>query len=219
MRAVARAHPDQQGVILWSRVRRAIARDAGEKVEASCRLPEWTAFRRQYGGWPQAIAATHIDLAELAEAQRKLFASRPLEWGAPEAPDGPRVVLAALDPDDFAELGLKPSRAKQLVKHGFGKLRLSEAAALAHTLGGSLNWLAEQDHEPGEPCGPGLRLDAERIRARRTAIGASEAELIDLTGRTRGEWRALLRGDDDPELREVRDIAKSLQCAVEDLCR
>lgn len=210
--------PTSNEYILWSKVRRAIARAAGEKVEAACRLPDWAAFRRQYGGWPQAIAATHIDPAELAEAQRKLFASRPLEWGAPEAPDGPRVVLAALDPDDFVELGLKRKQTAQLVKHGFGMLRLSEAAALAHTLGGSLNWLAEQDHEPGEPCGPGLRLDGERVRARREQLGASDAELRDLTSRTVGEWRAMLRGDDDPELREVRDIAKSLECTVEELC-
>jgi hypothetical protein len=210
--------PTSSQYILWSKVQRAIARAAGENVEAACRLPDWTAFRRQYGGWPQALAATHINPDELAEARRKLFASRPLEWGAPDEPAGPRAVLATIDPDDFGELGLTPSQAKRLIKNGFGTLTLSAAASLAHTLDGSLSWLAELADEPGPRCDPGTRLDAERIRAAREAVGASEAELLNITGRTRTEWRALLRGDDDPELREVKKVAEALECTVEFLC-
>ena len=32
------------------------------------------------------------------------------------------------------------------------------------------------------------------------------------------EWRALMRGDEEPELREVIAIAKALERTVEDLC-
>jgi hypothetical protein len=42
--------------------------------------------------------------------------------------------------------------------------------------------------------------------------------LLDLTGRTRTEWRALMRGDEEPELREVISIAKALERTVDDHC-
>jgi hypothetical protein len=71
---------------------------------------------------------------------------------------------------------------------------------------------------PEQAVDPSLRLDADRVRSAREAVGAKEAELLDLTGRTRTEWRALMRGDEEPELREVISIAKALERTVDDLC-
>jgi hypothetical protein len=76
--------------------------------------------------------------------------------------------------------------------------------------------------DPASAATPGQAtaqsLDADRVRSAREAVGAKEAELLDLTGRTRTEWRALMRGDQEPELREVISNAKALERTVDDIC-
>jgi hypothetical protein len=173
--------------------RRAKRGRRGERGRAGTgqRLFGMDAVDRHFSGWRVALAAANITEAELAQARAGRLPSGGVGTSAAGAssvggagraegaegafPGGgsPADRLLALSSDELASAGFSDAERAALAKlgaKGFRKLSLSRAAALAHTLGGSLDWLAgvggastvtAVEHAPGEVAATVVRFDGE----------------------------------------------------------
>lgn len=139
----------------------------------------------------------------------------------PGTPRWPRVLAAAAITD--AELQharaalLRLGRGKR-AQNQFGDLPLSQAAALAAELHGSLDWLAGRTSEAHPVADPNLRFSPERFRALRDSSHVAPQQLIDAAGLTISQSRRLVTGTFEPTLVMVVVFASLLGVAAADLC-
>ena len=108
---------------------------------------------------------------------------------------------------------------RRAARDGFASLTVADAARLAHALGGSLDWLAGRQPDPGPPAGAVTRLDAEAIRGARLDAAVSETALRAATGCTLSAWRMLLSGRYEPTLEIVVTLAGVLDRGCTGSCR
>jgi hypothetical protein len=212
--------PSCSTYILWSRVQRALARAISAQSEADLRLPEWSSFKKHYGGWSQALAVTRIDPDELAQARARLLPHLSTDGLIDSQPASAREVLATLAPADVADLGITPAQAKKMTagnRGGFLSLPISTAAALAARLQGSLTWLAELGEEPGQPCDPDLRFSSPLLRDAWERACVPQSVVRSAAGCGVGEWRRILDGQAEPDLRAIKAVADQLAVRIEDL--
>jgi hypothetical protein len=168
-------------------------------------------------GWTSALAAADITDAELADARAKLLAQRsPAAASAAAARAAastptPAQRLAGLDAEQLASLGLDERTRERLLRKGFGELRVKQAAALAHALRGSMEWLVGADIDPGEPADPSTRFDPDALRA---AAKRSDIKLEALRAKARLDvsgWRAVMTRKREPTLAQVQRWAASVR--------
>lgn len=170
-------------------------------------------------GWTSALAAADITDAELADARAKLLAERSPAAASAAAVRAaastptPAEHLAGLDAAQLESVGLDERTRDRLLRKGFGELRVSQAAALAHALSGSLEWLVGTDGQPGEPADLTTRFDPDALRA---AAKRSDIKLEALRAKARLDvsgWRAVMTCKREPTLAQLRRWATAVRSA------
>lgn len=167
-------------------------------------------------GWASALAAADITDRELAHARAALASTVTARRraGEPPGPPTPAQALEQLDAGRSAALGLDERARARLARRGFGELAVSRAAAVAVAFGGSLDWLAELDAEPGGPADPGARFCAPALRAE---AKRADVKLEALRARARLDvsgWRAVVTGKREPTLAHLTVWARATRTTV-----
>ena len=163
--------PSSNVYIAWrdARRRRPRERAGGGAPRAQERLASIAACYQHFASWERALLAADITDADLADARAKLLAGRDGASPSDRTPSA-HDVLAALTGDELDELRLTEQLRDRLLRNRCGGLPVSEASALAHALGGSLDWLAGVSEErlgggaSGEEQGGGGRQEGEGER-------------------------------------------------------
>lgn len=101
----------------------------------------------------------------------------------------------------------------------FGELPLDEAAKLAASLHGSLDWLAGRTSDQGRPSDTDLRFDGDILRELRSRVGISASLLRERLDLDLGDYRRLLAGALTPTLRQAADLASLVGVETRRLCR
>jgi hypothetical protein len=222
--------------------RRAKRSRRGERgrADTSQRLFGMRAVNQHFPNWSAALAAANITDAELADARAARLpgggvgspAAGAASVGGTEGalPGGgsPAALLLALSSDELAGAGFSEAERTDLAKRGtkgFRTLPLSRAAALAHALGGSLDWLAGVDgatsgagastvsgvsgveRAPGDAAPADVRFDGEAFNRMRKARHLREEAVLAKARLGLGTYRAIIKGRHEPTLGQAVALA------------
>ena len=179
-----------------------------------------TTLYNHFGGWAEALAAANITDAELAAAR----SARLPGGGAVKVDVGPAPAtgLAALCAEDLVAAGLSEAERTRLVGRGakgFMALPMSRSAALAHALGGSLDWLAGVDAVQGEAALASARFDGAAFNQLRKARRVREEAVLTRAHLSLGLYRAILKGTREPTLGQAVTLAGLVRSPVVTLLR
>jgi len=111
---------------------------------------------------------------------------------------------------ELADAGLSEEDREQLLRGGVLAMALGQATALAHALGGSLDWLAGRTNEPSPRAPAELRFDAEAYKRLRRERGVPEDAVLEALDWTLGQLRRVMTGRDELPLGALMTIASLL---------
>lgn len=200
--------------------RRAKAGPGGGQTCEPKRLASIAAVYQQFPqGWPTALAAADVTDSELEQARAAWLPGAAAHGQAQRqaAEPTPAQRLVELNDDQLSALGLDERTRDRLLRKGFGELALSRAAAVARGLGGSLDWLAGADVQPGQPPDPHVRFDPDVFRAVAKQAGVKLEALRLKTKLDVSSWRALTHSKREPLLGHLAGWAATLRCRLEEL--
>ena len=184
------------------------------------RVPDPSVIYRLFGSWPEFAAAAPLTDAELDGAWRfRLCVLQSPQPEMAETAEGPHARLRRLRDQELADAGFSEQAREQLLRGGVLAMALGQATALAHALGGSLDWLAGRTNEPSPRAPAELRFDAEAYKRLRRERGVPEDAVLEALDWTLGQLRRVMTGRDEPSLGALVTMASLLGVEAKALCR
>lgn len=204
--------PTTTAYLHWRRRQQARARRGGRALP---RLPSLALMYQRFETWERALAAASLNPDELAAARARRRPSVPDKDPA----HGPLARLRALDQNALGSLGLTGVDVDRLGVEGLGRLPLAQALVVAHSLGGSLDWLGGRAARPGVVASQDASLDTDALGRLRRGRRLSEEAILDALDIGLGPWRRIRNGTSEPTLGQLLTLAGLLGVAGESLLR
>jgi hypothetical protein len=202
--------PSVNDYLRWARRQRAKARQSGLQVTA----PSQAVVYRFFAHWQDAVSDARFDMVEIARARlQKLLGAA----GVPALPNDPLQRLQTAAAEHLAAAGFDQLHVDRFEKEGFAWLPLDRACALAHLLGGSLDWLGGRALDPGEPSAASGRFDSTRYKAALKEAPITATAMRDLLGLGVAAYNGIVGGREAMVLAELVLIAKQLKLAASEL--
>lgn len=199
-------------------------RGARGRVGSPQRVFGMAAVYRHFASWAKALDAARITDAELVAARAARVpgvAVTPDPLAADSSPPAPGLSraerLAELSVTELDAAGFSESQRACLSRSSdkcFGRLPLSRAAALAHSLGGSLEWLVGMDSATGKPAPAGMRFDGYAFNELRKRHRLREEAVLSKARLSLGRYRGIIMGSTEPTLTEVVALAGLVRSSV-----
>lgn len=195
--------PSSADYVRW---RRAVLDRARSETYHARRLAPYQVIKREFGNFKSLVLAASITERELLDARAA--------WAGPgRQADLDRALsdrLRELGDDAWERVGLTIEERSIVIAGGAGRLPIDQAITLAQQLGVSLDFLAAQTSDPGEPPPPGAAFDGGVVSSVRHERGISETDLMDQMGWTRSVVRRVTNGALHPTLDQVRKLVRIL---------
>lgn len=198
----------------WRQRRQDTARRGGAPTP---RIACMTTVHALFGSWELAL-----DAAGAYEIERQTITARQALLDAPaKAPTksiSPKAVFAQLEPDVLDQLRIDERDRLRIARRGFGWLALSQAARIASTLNGSLDWIAGRRADHGPPAPPNAALSAAAVRAECKRARLPLKALAQALEVSPAAFKGLVEGRGEPTLGQLSRIAEVLSCPIDALC-
>ena len=198
------------------RRRRAARQHGGARAVDKLALRRLSQVYDHFPDWDSALRAADITDAEHAAARAKRLTVVDPEQ-LPEGPPKPAERFEELQEDQLDALELTAVERRRSARGDYAKLELGRAAALAHALGGSLDWLAGRVEDPGEPSRVRVRLSQRALTEARQRQCVSEEYLWRRAKLGQEGWWDVLRGVRQPTLGQLKRWADIIEVSIAEL--
>lgn len=185
---------------------------------SSERLFHTDAVYEHFPDWSTALASANITDADLAVAQAARLPAGP----ASAVVRGPSAaeVLRELDPASLALAGFTEEERARLARRGpkgFLELSFSRAAALAHALGGSVDWLVDPTSVHDEVAPANSCFDGHAFNRARKERHLREDAVLSKARLSLGRYRGIIKGSTEPTLGQAARLGVLVRSRIDAL--